>query len=91
MNKNELALSIAEKTDWSKATAEKFIDAFTEIVGDVLADGDKIQLTGFGTFETRTRNGRQARNPKTGERIWIEPSTTAAFKAGKVLKEIVNG
>ena len=90
MTKTELVLAIAEKTGCYRAVAERFVNTFTEIVAEALANGDKVQLTGFGTFETRERDGRQARNPQTGEPIWIESSTKPAFKAGKTLKEVVN-
>ena len=90
MNKQELIAKIMEKTGSSKAAAEKFVNAFTETVSDTLAEGDKIQLVGFGTFETRERNPRLARNPKTGETIKIAGKVVPAFKAGKALKDYIN-
>ena len=90
MNKTELISSIAEKAELTKKDAEAALKAFTETVEEVLASGDKIQLVGFGTFETRERAAREGRNPRTKEPITIPASTVPVFKAGAVLKEKVN-
>lgn len=90
MNKTELISSIAEKAELTKKDAEAALKAFTETVEEVLASGDKIQLVGFGTFETRERAAREGRNPRTKEIINIPASTVPVFKAGAVLKEKVN-
>ena len=90
MNKQELIVKIMEKTGANKPTAERFIKAFTEIVSETLAEGDKIQLVGFGTFETRERAARTARNPQTGAALNIPASVVPAFKAGKAFKDAVN-
>ena len=90
MNKTELISSIAEKAELTKKDAEAALKAFTETVEEVLASGDKIQLVGFGTFETRNRAARIGHNPQTGETIKIAAATVPAFKAGKALKEKVN-
>ena len=90
MNKQELIQEIATKAEFSKAAAEKFISAFTEVVSDAMAEGDKVQLIGFGTFETRERNARTARNPKTGAAVNIAAKSVPAFKAGKALKDAIN-
>lgn len=90
MNKTELISSIAEKAELTKKDAEAALKAFTETVEEVLTSGDKIQIVGFGTFETRERAAREGRNPRTKEIINIPASTVPVFKAGAVLKEKVN-
>ncbi len=91
MNKQELIASIAEKTGFTKKDAEAGVNAFIKSVEDSLANGDKVQLIGFGTFETRKRKARQGRNPKKpGEVIQIAASNAPVFKAGAVLKASCN-
>ena len=90
MNKTELVAAIAEKTELTKKEAEKALKAFTDIVAEELAKGEKIQLVGFGTFEVSERAEREGRNPMTGETIKIAASKTPKFKAGKALKDQVN-
>ena len=89
MNKTELITGMAEKTEISKKDAEKVLNAFTNIVADTLVDGDKVSITGFGTFEVVERAERQGRNPATGETITIAASKSPKFKAGKALKDAV--
>ena len=90
MNKTELVAAIAEKTELSKKDAEKALKAFTDVVAEELAKGEKIQLVGFGTFEVADRPAREGRNPKTGETMKIAASKAPKFKAGKALKDVVN-
>lgn len=90
MNKAELVAAMAEKTELSKKDAEKALKAFTDVVAEELAKGDKIQLVGFGTFEVVDRPAREGRNPKTGEAMKIAASKAPKFKAGKALKDVVN-
>lgn len=90
MNKSELIASIAEKSSLTKKDAEAALKAFIESVEETLEKGEKIQLVGFGTFETRERAAREGRNPRTKEVIKIEASTVPVFKAGKEFKEKVN-
>lgn len=89
MNKTELIAAMAEKAEISKKDAEKVLSAFTNIVADTLVDGDKVAITGFGTFEVVERAARTGRNPKTGEAIEIAASKSPKFKAGKALKDAV--
>ena len=91
MNKVELVAAIAEKAELSKKDAEKALSAFTNVVADTLVDGDKVQIVGFGTFEVAERAERQGRNPSTGESITIAASKSPKFKAGKALKDAING
>ena len=90
MNKTELVAAIAEKTNISKADADKAVKAFIEVVGDELANGGKVQLAGFGTFEISERPERQGINPRTKETITIAASKSPKFKAMKGLKDRVN-
>lgn len=91
MNKQELIGALREKTGMEKKAAETFLNAFTDVVRETLAAGDKIALPGFGSFEVAVRSGRTGRNPATGKEIEIPASKVAKFKAGKVLKDAING
>ncbi|MBQ9442795.1 MAG: HU family DNA-binding protein [Lachnospiraceae bacterium] len=90
MNKSELVEAIAKKADLSKKDAEAALNALTDAVGKALKKGDKVQLVGFGTFETVKRAARTGRNPQTGKEIKIAASKAPKFKAGKALKDLVN-
>lgn len=89
MNKAELISSVAEKTELTKKDSEKAVNAVLEAIGAALANGDKVQLVGFGTFEIRERAARKGRNPQTGEEISIAAARVPVFKAGKSLREAV--
>lgn len=90
MNKSELVVALSEKTNTSKKVAEESLNALVSVIEETLVKGDKVQLVGFGTFETRKRAARKGRNPQTGAEMKIEASTVPVFKAGKALKDIVN-
>jgi len=89
MNKTDLVNNIAEKSGLTKKDVETVLNGFLGEVTEALAKGDKVQLIGFGTFETRKRSGRVGRNPQTGEDINIPETTVPAFKAGNKLKEAI--
>lgn len=89
MNKTELVAVVAEKAGVAKKEVEKVLEGFTAAVQETLVSGEKVVLSGFGTFEVRTRAGRTGRNPRTGESITIPEQKTPAFKCGKVLKDAV--
>jgi len=91
MNKSDLVAAIAEKTELTKKDAEKAVKAFIEVVTEELKKGEKVQLVGFGAFEVAERPERVGRNPQTKEEIKIPASKAPKFKAGKALKDIVNG
>ena len=91
MTKNDLVREMAEKAGVSVADAQKCLEGFTSSVTEALKRKDKLTLVGFGTFETRERSAREGRNPKTGETIQISASKVPSFKAGKGLKDAVNG
>ena len=90
MNKAELINAIADETGLSKKDTEATINSFVNVVSNALAKKDKVQLIGFGTFETRERMARKGKNPQTGEELNIPACVAPAFKAGKALKEKVN-
>ena len=90
MNKSELVAAISAKTNETKKVTEETLNAFIEVVTETLKKGDKIQLVGFGSYETKSRAARKGRNPQTGEEIKIPASKVPSFKAGKALKDEVN-
>ena len=92
MNKAELVSNMAEKSWLTKKEAEAALNAFMSSVQDALVNNEKVQLVGFGTFETRERAARQGRNPRDPEQVIDIPASKApVFKAGKGLKDIING
>ncbi len=91
MNKNDLVAAVAEISGLGKADANKGVDAVLEAVTKALASGDDVRLVGFGTFSVAERKASEGRNPRTGETIQIAASKQPKFKAGKALKDSVNG
>ncbi len=89
MTKAELIAAIGKEAKISKASAEKAINAFTGAVTKALKKGDKLALTGFGTFSVAKRRARTGRNPQTGKEIKIAATRVAKFKAGSLLKSAV--
>ena len=89
MNKAELVAVVAEKAGLSKKDSEKAVNAAIDTISAELVGGGKVQLVGFGSFETKERNARVGRNPRTKEEIEIPASRVPAFKAGKALKDAV--
>ncbi len=91
MNKTELINAIVKETGFSKKDAAKAVDAFTGVVTKELKKKGKVQLVGFGTFETVKRAARKGKNPQTGKDIKIPAAVVPKFKAGKGLKDVVAG
>lgn len=89
MNKTELIAALAEKAEVSKKDAEKVLNAFVETVQDAVKADDKVQLVGFGTFESKARAARDGKNPQTGEVIKIAACKVPSFKAGKAFKDLL--
>lgn len=92
MNKSDLVDALAAATDMSKADAGQAVDALFGsggVIAGALKRGDKVQVTGFGTFEAKHRSARTGRNPRTGETIQIAASKAPSFKAGKGLKDAI--
>ena len=90
MNKTELVNAMTTVTGVSKKDVEKVLNSFINVVSNEMANKGKVQLVGFGTFETRQRAARKGLNPQTKEEIKIPACTAPAFKAGKALKDKVN-
>ncbi|MGH1479671.1 MAG: HU family DNA-binding protein [Geminicoccales bacterium] len=91
MNLDDLKGTVADKAEMSKADASKMISAVFDSIQHALQQGDKVAIPGFGTFEVSDRPARQGRNPQTGATIEIAASKAAKFKAGKGLKDALNG
>ena len=87
MTKTDLIAQVAANTEMSKKDAERAVSAMFEALGKAMAEGEKITISGFGTFEIKDRPARTGRNPATGESIEIAASKTPVFKAGKSLKD----
>ena len=90
MNKSELVAAVQKATELKKKDAEAAVTAFVDTVKAALKKGEKVQLIGFGTFESRQRPARTARNPRTGEEIKVKASKAPAFKASKAFKDGLN-
>jgi len=89
MNKSELVDAIAQKTDLSKKDVASAVDALQDVISEALVRGEKVALTGFGTFQTSDRKARTGINPATGEKIQIAACTVPKFVVGKSLKDKV--
>ncbi len=89
MTKTELINEVSEKAELSKKDAGKAVDAVVEAVTKALAKGDNVQLIGFGNFESRQRQARKGRNPRTGAELRISARRVPAFRAGRSLREAV--
>ncbi len=89
MNKTDLINNIAAKSGMTKKDVETVLNGLLGEITEALAKGEKVQLIGFGTFETRNRSSRVGRNPQTGKTITIPATKVPAFKAGNKLKEAV--
>ena len=87
MNKTELSAKVAQIAELDKKTADKAVNAVFEVLSQAFEAEEKVQIMGFGTFETRERAARQGRNPATGESIEIPAGKTLVFKASKTLKK----
>lgn len=89
MNKGELVDKVAEKASVTKKEADQVITATIDAIMEAVAEGKKVTLVGFGSFEPRERKEREGRNPKTGDTMVIPATTVPAFSAGKLFKEKV--
>ena len=90
MNKTELVAAVAEKSGLTKKDAEKAVSSVIDVIVESVANGEKVQVVGFGTFEQRQRNARTGCDPRTKQQIEISASKVPAFKAGNAFKEAVN-
>lgn len=89
MQKIEYIAEVAERTGISKKEARRIVDAMLDVISERLQAGEKVVLTGFGTFEVRERQARQGVNPKTRERMLIDATKTPGFSASNSLKMLV--
>jgi len=89
MNKNELINALSDETTFSKKDALRFLDSFTRIVGRTLKKGEKVAITGFGSFWLSSRPERNGINPSTKERIRLPRINVPRFKPGKNLRKDV--
>ncbi|MCM3441359.1 HU family DNA-binding protein (plasmid) [Metabacillus halosaccharovorans] len=89
MNKTDLVKAVSSQTKLTQKDAARAVDTIFDTISNNLANEEKIQLIGFGTFEVRERSARKGRNPQTGEEIDIAASKVPAFKPGKELKDAV--
>jgi integration host factor subunit beta len=90
MTKSDLAEKLAEKINVNKQQAESIINMFTNSIIEALANGDKVEIRGFGSFRVRERAAKEGRNPKTGEKVYVPPKKVPFFKTGKDFRAIVN-
>ncbi|MFB8795914.1 MAG: HU family DNA-binding protein [Microcoleus sp.] len=90
MNKSELVELAATKAETTKKAANALLDALINSITQAVADGEKVTLVGFGSFEAKERKAREGRNPKTGEKMDIPAAVVPAFSAGKQFREAVN-
>ncbi len=91
MTKDELVQNVASASGLSQADADRAIKALTESIREAVAQGDKVQIPGLGTFDRRERSARQGRNPQTGETIDIPATNVPGFKAATAFKNEVSG
>ena len=89
MTKQELVVKLAAQMDVPKAQVRRMVDGLVDVVTDTLKSGEKVQISGLGTFSVRRRAAREGRNPQTGEKITIPARNAVGFKAAKPLKESV--
>ena len=90
MNKTQLIQKIAENGNMTKKDAEVALNAVVAAIADAVAAGEKVQVSGFGSFDVKTRDARMGRNPKTGEAVEIAASKRVVFTAAQVLKDKIN-
>ena len=89
MNKTELIAAVAQKTGLTKKDAERVVSATVDTIVESMIKGEKVQISGFGIFEAKTREARVGRNPRTKQTIEIPATRLPAFKASKTLKDTV--
>ena len=91
MTKSELIEAVAAKvTNFSRKDVEIIVDTLFESMAQSMSTGDKVEIRGFGSFKIKERDGRQGRNPKSGENIFIDAKKGPFFKAGKEIRERIN-
>ena len=90
MNKSELIAAAAKEAGLTRTDVHRALNnGIIPVIEKTVANGEKVQLVGFGTFEAKFRAGRSVRNPQTGESVFVPDRTTPAFKPGKEFKDLV--
>jgi DNA-binding protein HU-beta len=93
MNKSDLVNALSARTGLSRTDAARAVDTLFSpedgLIANALRSGDRVQITGFGTFETRERKARTGRNPRTGTEIRIGPTVTPSYRPGQAMKDAV--
>jgi len=90
MNQTELIQQVADEAKLTKTQTQDVVKALLKTIMQVVADGDKVTLVGFGSFEPKVRRAREGRNPKTGDTVQIPAAKVPSFSAGKTFREAVN-
>ena len=90
MNQTELIQEVADEANLTKTQTQDAVRALLKTIMQVVADGDKVTLVGFGSFEPKVRSAREGRNPKTGDKLDIPAARVPTFSAGKAFREAVN-
>ncbi len=90
MNKTQFIAAVTKKAGAEAKDAGAYVNAAIAVIEEALKKGEKVQITGFGTFEARKRKARTGKNPRTGESIKIKASKSPSFKPGQSLKKAVN-
>ena len=90
MNKTELLANVAKEANIKKSDVEAVVESFLNTIMSEVAKGEKVQITGFGSFERKERGERMIKNPRTGEPMKVAPSKSPSFSSGSVFKEKVN-
>lgn len=91
MNRSELVDAIHQQTGIAHADVVRIVNSLIAQVEAAVWRGERVTLTGFGTFERRQRDGHHARNPRTGETVWVEPTLVPVFRPGQGFKDVCSG
>ncbi len=90
MTKADIIELVAKRSDLPKKQSEMVVNTVLMSIVEALDSGEKVELRGFGSFRMKLREARTARNPKTGEKVQVDPKKVPYFRAGKELRELIN-
>ena len=91
MTKSELIEAVSRRIDVPKKRAEDVVNAVFDAMKDALLEDERIEVRGFGSFSIREYKAKKGRNPRTGEQVFVDEKKSVHFKAGKELRDIVDG
>ena len=91
ISRSDLVSALAEKADTTKSTADDVLSALADVLIDAVSKGEKVAITGFGSFEKKVRDARWVRNPRTGERMKAKKTAVPKFTPGQDLKNVISG